>query len=142
AEMDGYRFERAYLAPTATPHLSIALTAARLVGRARSHDLVHVHGEAAATLCLPSLATRPSVVTFHGLHLLRRVDGPAKQAAKLNVRLILAAASRAICVSHAEHDHLLAAVGRAPNATVIPNAVRPLEPASAEERETARAELG
>src|SRR5580765_7689186 len=78
SEMDGYRFERTFLAPSAR-----AADALRSLPRsgiavqldARKHDVVHVHGEVAGAICLPSLALRPSVVTLHGLHLLRRVTG-------------------------------------------------------------------
>ena len=76
--MAGYRFTRVYMAPS--PRLRKALPA--LVGTvprtnlaARRYHLVHVHGEAASALCLPSLATRPSVVTLHGSNLIRRMAG-------------------------------------------------------------------
>ena len=70
------------------------------------HTILHAHGEIASTLCLPALAIRPSVVTFNGLHLLRRLDGARRAAAEANLRLIVRAASKTICVSQAEHDEL------------------------------------
>ena len=38
-------------------------------------DVVHAHGIRAGTWALPALCARPSVVTFHGLHPLRRPGG-------------------------------------------------------------------
>jgi glycosyltransferase involved in cell wall biosynthesis len=104
---------------------------------------VHVHGEVAAGLCLPSLAARPSVATLHGLHLLRRVSGARAVAARTNLRLLVEAANRTICVSHAEHDDVRAIVGRraAAKLVVIHNGVPTQEPVTAVEREAARSEL-
>ena len=51
--MEGYRFERAYLAPRADPHGALAsiLGAVRAIRRAsREYDVVHVHGELASAL--------------------------------------------------------------------------------------------
>jgi len=145
--MDGYAFERFYLAPSSTPRdalRSLARTAFEVQFEARKHDLIHVEGEIASAICLPSLALRPSVVTLNGLHLLRRVDGAKEEAAKANLRLTLAAASRVICVSESEHADLIGAVGEraARRAVLIRNGIEPLDPASAEEREEARAMFG
>ena len=112
--------------------------------RSRRYDLVHVHGEVAAGLCLPLLATSPSVVTLHGLHLVRRLHGVRRRAAVLNLRAVLRAARRTICVSQTEHDQLTRTVGRtaARRAVVIHNGAR-LPPARIEsDRAAARTELG
>jgi glycosyltransferase involved in cell wall biosynthesis len=108
------------------------------------HDLLHVHGEAAAGLCLPALALRPSVVTLHGLHLLRRVQGARRALAAANLRAVVRAASRTICVSQAEHDDLVQVLGPAlaRRAVVILNGVRATPPPAAGERAAARAALG
>jgi glycosyltransferase involved in cell wall biosynthesis len=143
--MPGYRFDRTYLATSAQPSPSELgrglLEAAR---RARRHELLHVHGEAAGGLTLPLIATQPSVVTLHGLHLVRRVRGVRRAAATLNLRAILRAANRTICVSETEHDELRRAVGAraARKAVVIRNGVRPAPPRSEDERRVTRAELG
>jgi glycosyltransferase involved in cell wall biosynthesis len=144
--MDGYRFERVYLAPSANPagaRASILRRAVQVQRSVRAYDVLHVHGEVASALCLPSLATRPSVVTLHGLHLLRRLDGLARLAANANLRLIVGAATRTICVSRAEYDDVRRVVGgRArKRASVIHNGVTPLPPLSHEERTALRAEL-
>src|SRR5687768_5485410 len=79
ARMDGYRFERAFLAPSARPagaRVEIVRRTVVVLRSARAYDVLHVHGEIASGLCLPGLATRPSVWTTHGLNLLRRVSGP------------------------------------------------------------------
>lgn len=112
--------------------------------RARRHDLLHVHGEIASGLCLPLLATRPSIVTLHGLHLARRLTGLRRAAAVLNLRAVLRATDHTICVSHAEHDDLRRLVGdvAARRASVVHNGVR-LPPApSGIDRAAAREELG
>jgi glycosyltransferase involved in cell wall biosynthesis len=141
ADMPGYRSERIFLGPSATSRLTAlrtSLTVPRAVGRA---DLVHVHGEVAAGLCLPLLARRASVVTLHGLHLMRRLNGPTAAVAALNLRLILRAADRTICVSEAERLDLRAAVGPSADerAVVIYNGVEPTSsPPTTLERDAAR----
>jgi len=145
AAMDGYRFERFYLAPS--PRVGAAWkpilgNVARVALAARRHDLVHVHGEVAAGLCLPSLATRPSVVTLHGLHLLRRVQGARAVAARTNLRLLVRAADRTICVSEAEHDDVLEVTGHTSKLVVIHNGVPTQPPVTPAERAAARAQLG
>lgn len=145
--MEDYAFERFYLARSSAPRdalRSLVRTALEVQFEARNHDLIHVEGEIASAVCLPSLALRPSVVTLNGLHLLRRVDGSREKAARANLRLMLAAASRVICVSDSEHDDFLRAVGRDDHerAVLIRNGVRPLAPPSAEERDAARAAFG
>ncbi len=55
---------------------------------------------------LPLLAAQRSVATLHGLHLLRRATGVRRRAAELNLRAVVRAADRTICVSAAERDVL------------------------------------
>jgi len=146
ARIEGYRSERIYLAQRARPsNVVVTLLRSFLAVRqaARAHTLLHVHGEVAGILCLPSLISRPSVVTLHGLHLLRRLDGLRKAAAETNLRLIMRAASRTICVSHEEYSKVLEVVGAraARRAVVIQNGVEPASPPSPSERAAARAEL-
>jgi glycosyltransferase involved in cell wall biosynthesis len=140
-EMPGYRSERIFLGQSSTSRLTAvrsSLTVSRAVGRP---DLIHVHGEVAAGLCLPLLARRPSVVTLHGLHLIRRLSGLAASGAALNLRLIVRAAGRTICVSEAERFDLRAAVGQVADerSVVIYNGVNPIAPPSSSDREAARA---
>ena len=91
---------------------------------------MHVHGEVTGTLFLPLLAARPSVVTLHGLHLLRRTDGIARLAAELNLRAVVGAADRTICVSRAEQE-VLAKVSDTRKTVVVHNGVssKKVEPA-------------
>src|SRR5262245_28985321 len=107
SRLDGYEAERRYLTASgrsrAAEMLASATGALRAQAAARSSDLLHVHGEVAAGACAPTLALRPSVVTLHGLHLLRRSSGAAAIAARANLRLTVRAATRTICVSHAEY---------------------------------------
>jgi glycosyltransferase involved in cell wall biosynthesis len=143
--MKGYRFERLYVTPKRKPGLAqVATGLPDLRPLLRGYDLLHVHGEAAAGMLLPLLALRRSVVTLHGLHLLRRVSGVRRAAAALNLRAVLAAASRTICVSNAERRQLASAVGgaAAQHAVVVHNGVRAPAEASSAERISVREELG
>ena len=147
AAMPGWRFERLCLAPSPEPRravLSLARTVLEAPLRARQHDVLHVHGEVAAGLLLPSLATRPSVVTLHGLHLLRRLDGRRRELARANLKAIVRGASTTICVSEAEAEEVAAAVGPqlAGRTTVVPNGVDAAPAPDAAERAEARAALG
>jgi len=101
---------------------------------------LHVHGEVAGGLCLPLLGARTSVVTLHGLHLLRRLSGPRRRAAAHSLRLIVRASDRTICVSTAEHDSLLAAGVAEQRTVVVHNGVK--LPTSEAERAKVRTELG
>jgi glycosyltransferase involved in cell wall biosynthesis len=143
--MRGYRFDRVCLARSATPAPSeLGRGLVEAARRARRHDLLHVHGEVASGLCLALLSTRPSVVTLHGLHLVRRVTGARRLAVALNLRAVLRAADRTICVSESEHDQLVRAVGSraARRAVVIRNGVRLPAHAGENERAGAREKLG
>jgi glycosyltransferase involved in cell wall biosynthesis len=143
AAMAGCSQERRYLAQAPDQVLRAAWNALR-VGRAAAHaEVLHVHGEAAGALCLPSLARRPSVLTLHGLNLLRRLQGLRRAAATLNLRALLRAAGRTICVSRAEHAELLEAAGPAlaGRAAVIHNGVDLPAPPSAQARSRVRSEL-
>lgn len=145
SDMPAYRFSRAYLAPSPTPSIGqLARGVGAAIRRARRHELLHVHGEVAGWLCLPVLATRPSVVTLHGLHLTRRLSGLQRKASVLNLRAVLRAADRTICVAKAEHDALTAVIGvaAAQRAVVVHNGVGLLSPASDAERADVREELG
>ncbi len=83
--LEGFSFGIFELTPTRSP----AAAAANMVLRrpalwraARGADLVHVHGEMASECTLGLLARRPSVVTLHGLHLLRRLGARAAGASR------------------------------------------------------------
>jgi glycosyltransferase involved in cell wall biosynthesis len=144
--MPGYRFTRVYLASSRKPGLTtLARGVTEVARRIPAHDLLHVHGEVASALFLPLLALRPSVVTLHGLHLLRRVTGMRRRAAALNLRAVVRAADRTICVSSAERDALTAVVGPAARrrTVVVRNGARiPLARTSKLERARVREELG
>jgi glycosyltransferase involved in cell wall biosynthesis len=145
--MSGFEFERLFLAPSPDPREALPAlcrSAPTLQLRARSHDLVHVHGEVASGLALPSLALRPSVMTVNGLHLVRRLTGFPRLAAAANLRLCVAAATRTICVSNAERSQTLEIVGArsASRVLMIPNSVELRSAPTAERRAGARAAFG
>jgi glycosyltransferase involved in cell wall biosynthesis len=143
--MRGYVSSRVYLAPSAAPsYRELALGVAHAYRSARGHDLLHVHGEVASGLCLPLLAALPSVVTLNGLHLVRRLRGPRRAAATANLRGLVRAADRTICVARAERAYLLAAIGdaQARKTTVVHNGV-PIPPLpDGPDRAAVRRELG
>jgi glycosyltransferase involved in cell wall biosynthesis len=141
--MDGYRFERVYLAPSPSPSDALRALPRTWWSSLRKADILHVHGEVAAEVCLPSLAARRSVVTLHGLHLLRRSEGSKRRVAVTGLRLVVRAANRTICVAEAERLDVLAAVGdRAGSRLVaIHNGVDVPEPISDQERVDARTSL-
>jgi glycosyltransferase involved in cell wall biosynthesis len=144
-EMRGYRLRRVYVAGRRKPGVGeVAAGLADLSRALRGYDLLHVHGEATSGLFLPLLAARPSIVTLHGLHLLRRVEGLGRRAAALNLHAVVRAASRTICVSNAEREHLAAVVGRATvhRVVVVHNGVRPPRAPDDAGRAHVRAELG
>ena len=141
-----FSHRRVALSTGRTPAQAAASLPARFLSvtrAARRADLIHVHGDTAALLALPLLRGRPSVVTTHGLHLLRRVAGPLRTVVVAGLRAAAVAADRVICTSHAERDELAAllppdAAGRL---VVVHNGIdlRPeVDPA---QRAAARAEL-
>lgn len=145
SEMRGYRFQRVYVAPKRKPGVGEVVAGLFDLRRVlRGYDLLHIHGEATAGMFLPLLAARRSVVTLHGLHLLRRVSGLRRGAAVVNLRAVLRAASRTICVSNAERDQLAAVVGEAAirRAVIVHNGARVPSQPSAAERNRVRTEFG
>jgi len=143
-EVQGYRFERVYITPQRKPGVGQVVAGALDLRRLlRGYDLLHIHGEGAAALFLPLLAVRRSIATLHGLHLLRRASGLGRRAAGLNLRAIVRAASRTICVSNAERDQLKTVVGPGVlrDTVVIHNGVRLPSERSTAERNDVRREL-
>ncbi|MDX6407394.1 MAG: hypothetical protein QOE13_465 [Gaiellaceae bacterium] len=144
-EMSGYRFERLYVAPKRKPGVAqIAFSLPDLRPLLRGYDLLHVHGEAVAGMLLPLLALRRSVVTLHGLHLLRRVSGVRRAAAAFNLRAVLGAASRTICVSNAEQRQIASVIRPAAmrRTVVVHNGARVPTETTFAERSRVRQELG
>jgi glycosyltransferase involved in cell wall biosynthesis len=146
--MPGYGFERLYLSAARSDGRTAAAAGVASAGwsalrRARGHDLLHVHGEVAAAVCLPALVASRSVATMHGLHLLRRAGGITRIAATANLRLVTRAATRTICVSEAERLELAALLGRTAvgRLRVIRNGVPDAPSVTPAERAAARREL-
>jgi glycosyltransferase involved in cell wall biosynthesis len=140
-QMGGYRFETAFVAPGPTPRPAVLAGAMRAQLASRRCDLLHVHGEIAAVLCLPSLAVRPSVVTINGLHLVRRLDGWRRTLAEASLRLVVRAASRTICVGEAELGEVESVVRVKDRLVLIRNGVGLMPQPTPEERAAARAAL-
>lgn len=145
SDMAGYAFQRVYVARRRKPGVAeIAAGLLELRHVLRGYDILHVHGEGAAGMFLPLLAARRSVVTLHGLHLLRRVSGMRQRAAALNLSAVLRAASRTICVSETESELLGSVIGGAAKhrVVVVHNGARLSAPVSAAGRQRLRDELG
>jgi glycosyltransferase involved in cell wall biosynthesis len=83
------------------------------------------------------------VVTLNGLHLVRRMTGLGRAAAIVNLRGLVRAADRTICVSRSERDYLLDAIGQsgARRTVVVHNGV-PIPPPEESQRAAVRRELG
>ena len=147
AQIPGYRSGRIYLASRAS---GVGVAPAALVNTIRAGrtalgaEILHVHGEIASAICLPLLAARTSVVTINGLHVLRRARGFGGRTARVNLRLVVRAANRTICVSESEHREVVQAVGSrlARRVALINNGVPAAHPPDPDERRAARAALG
>lgn len=143
--MPDFQHNRMFLAASREPVAalpSLVSSVPRANFAARRFDLVHVHGEVPGFLCLPALAKGPSLLTLHGLNLVRRSAGPTALLASSNLKLIVRAATKTICVSGTERDEVVDVVGTdlAKKLVVIPNGVVPR--AAAYDRSSIRAELG
>ena len=145
--LHGFAFGIFELTPTRSPAAAAANMALRrpaLWRAARCADLVHVHGEVASLATLPLLARRRSVVTLHGLHLLRRLrPGLPAGLGRAGLSAVVAAAATTICVSEAEREELswLPARLRAKLA-VVRNGLALPPPPDPQVRASARAALG
>jgi glycosyltransferase involved in cell wall biosynthesis len=142
----GLRHQRVALSAARTPLRSGPSIAVRWPGVARRAvraDVVHAHGDVAAMLALPLLRARPSVWTTHGLHLLRRADGPAGRVARAGIRAVVGATSVTLCCSEAERDELAALVpaARHDRLVVVPNGIALPPPPEPGLRAAVRAEL-
>jgi glycosyltransferase involved in cell wall biosynthesis len=137
-----YRSTQVFLSTSATPRSLTAVAAIVANIRATRHDLVHVHGEVAGGLSLPALAAKPSILTLHGLHLVQRLEGSRQKLAVRNLKMIISAASRTVCVSEAERElvkHYAMPKGKL---VLIPNGVPAPDPGSTQQRAAARSALG
>jgi glycosyltransferase involved in cell wall biosynthesis len=143
----GYTHERVALSAGRTPAsaaLSIPARMPGLVLAARRADLLHMHGDVAATLALPLMRARPAVVTTHGLHFLRRASGARLRVARSAMRAVAAGARSVLCTSVAERDELAALLGPhlASRLVVARNGVALGAAVPAAERAGMRASLG
>lgn len=141
--MEGFRFERFFL--TEGRGRIEALRGARRARRAaQDADLVHVHGDASVLLCLRILRSRPSVITFHGLHLYRRLGGVRRRLVKNRLRRAIRFARLTICTSDSELRDAAAIAGRAGEGRLvqIDNGIEDPGPPDPERRRAAREELG
>jgi glycosyltransferase involved in cell wall biosynthesis len=145
--LEEWKQARVPLTDTRHPALA-ALQVARRVPHiarlARAADLVQFHGEVASLLCLPVVRARPSIVTTHGLHLLRRTTGARRRAAAAALRAIVSAADRTICVSESEREEAVAVLPPAlrDKLVVIHNGLVPPPLPRPEDRRRAREALG
>jgi glycosyltransferase involved in cell wall biosynthesis len=142
--LDGFEHERVPLSAGRSPASAAASLPLRWPGialAARRADIVHAHGDVAATLALPLLRAFPSVVTTHGLHFLRRAAGARRVVAERAMRGVARGAAQVICTSQAERDELAALLGPglAARLVVVHNGVAPV---GSVDRAGARAQLG
>jgi glycosyltransferase involved in cell wall biosynthesis len=141
--MEGYRFERVALTQRRGA-LEVMGGVARARRAARNADLVHVHGDTAAILCVRLLRRQSAVITFNGLHLLRRSRGLRRRLIALDLRRAIGFARASICVSESElRDAAAVADGELREKLVlIHNGIPDPGPEVADVRERTRRELG
>jgi glycosyltransferase involved in cell wall biosynthesis len=140
--MPHFRFDRLELTRRRNP-LELGGGLVRLIGAARKHDLIHVHGDAAALACLPAIGIRPTVITLHGSHLLRRSRGMRGRLVRAGVRRALGRAAAVIAVSESELAFArVVAPSAADRMVLIHNGVPVADPLPEAERLAARERLG
>jgi glycosyltransferase involved in cell wall biosynthesis len=144
AELEDFQSHRLFLSSRASPSPKVVRGVARVARGSSSYDLVHLHGEVVAGLCLPVIRSVPAVVTFNGLHLVGRLDGIRYAAARRNLRAVVGRADATICVSRSEFVGLVTHLGADPGtrARVVPNGVAWVDAPTVEERDAARGRLG
>ena len=145
--LDGYEHARAPLSAGRTPASAAASIPLRWPGLARAArraDIVHAHGDVAATLALALPGARAAVVTTHGLHYLRRATGARRAGAERALRVVAAGACSVLCTSQAERDELAALLGPvlARRLSVVHNGVVLPPPPALAERAAVRTALG
>lgn len=107
--LEGFAHERLYLSSDPTPRQALISLPKRWPGLRRQlgrTDLVHCHGDAVSLLTAPAPRSRPTVMTTHGLHLLRRQHGVRLDGTARALRIALARAAAVICTSDAERVQL------------------------------------
>ena len=139
--MEGFRFERVYLTHAMSPREAV-MNVPAVARRVRGFDLVQVHGDSAAIVCLPVLRTRPSVLTTHGLSLLRRSSGLRGRLVGRAMGAAVASSAATVCNSPAEHDELSAVTRAADKLHLIPNGVEIPGDLPAHDRDAYRRLLG
>ena len=140
-----YEHDRFYLSSARTPRSaarSLPLRWPRLAARVRNADIVHTHGDAATVIALPLLRARPTVITTHGLNLLRRLIGARGAVMAKAFATSVGAAETLICTSPAEQaeaEHLVRARD-CRKLRVIPNGIDPQQPVTARDRAAVRSQ--
>jgi glycosyltransferase involved in cell wall biosynthesis len=140
--MGGVRFESLPLTSHARPRETLAglLRVARAVG---GYDLVHIHGDSSALVCLPVIGRRPTVITLNGVHLARRAPGVRGRLVRAGLQRAFERSGGVIAVSEAE---LALARELAPRAAdridLVRNGVPERDVPRASERQATRERLG
>jgi glycosyltransferase involved in cell wall biosynthesis len=88
------------------------------------------------------IGRRPTVITLHGMHLLRRVGRVRGPAVRAGLRRAFRRAAAVICVSESEERTARELVGEGGNLRLVLNGVPEHEPVRPDERRAAREALG
>jgi glycosyltransferase involved in cell wall biosynthesis len=147
AGLEGFVQLRRWLSSTRSPLAagpSIVVHWPGVAVAARRADLLQTHGDVAAILSLPLLRACPSVAVTHGLHFLRRAQGPRLVLARRGMAAVIAAADRTVCNSTTERDELATFVPSMlhDRIAVVPNTAPPASGSAARDRAAVRAEFG
>jgi glycosyltransferase involved in cell wall biosynthesis len=101
--ISGFRFDRLELTRRRS-YLELPGGLARLRRAVPRQNLLHIHGDAAALVSLPVIGRRPTVITLHGAHLLRRTTALRRRLARAGLRRAFARSAKVIAVSESEID--------------------------------------
>jgi glycosyltransferase involved in cell wall biosynthesis len=113
-----------------------------VAARARTVDLVHLHGDMTAMLSKQLVGARPTVVTTHGLHFVRRAKPPLLEPARRALRGSAERASAVLCTSDAELEEMAELTAGAARLVRARNGVPIPPPTTAADRRAAREALG
>jgi glycosyltransferase involved in cell wall biosynthesis len=139
--IEGFRFDRLALTRRGRPHETPA-GLIRLARAVSDYELLHVHGDSTALVCLPVIGRRPTVITLHGSHLLRRSRGVRGAAVRAGLRMAFRRSSAVIAVSEAELRDARELSPSAARIELVHNGVPEPPAVSESERRAARDELG
>jgi glycosyltransferase involved in cell wall biosynthesis len=133
----GFRFARLHLTADGGP-TQTAIGLVRAARAVRGCDLIHIHGDSAALVCRPLIGRRSTVISLHGMHLIRRLQGAPGSVARAGLRSAMRRSDAVIAESESEAAEARAIAGAIERVALIHNGVPQPERAREEDRAGAR----